>query len=545
MKQLFYHAQVVTMEEDQNGQVITEQSVLVQDGTIIAVGEEKKLEQMAGENCEKIDCQGKALLPAFIDSHSHITALAQSLAYCDLSTATSFEEIEQQLLDFTRKSPLCDGQYVIGFGYDHNNLKEQKHPDRHFLDRTAEKILKQDQENFPGNRVEKISMMLSHASGHMGIMGSSALSHFGIDKSTPNPSDGIIGREEDGTPNGYLEENSFIQLTSKIPQPSKEEQLRRIEQAQKVYWSYGITTIQDGLTKQKEWNLLKELAQTGRLKTDVVCYADLKDNRSLIKENPEYTKGYNKHLRLGGYKIFLDGSPQGKTAWLTKPYEGESEYCGYPIYTDEQVKEFVKESIEDSQQLLAHCNGDAASQQYLDACRLAGDTRKIRPVIVHAQTLRLDQIPKLKPLGMIPSYFVAHTWFWGDVHLKNLGEQRAKQISPLKSTLENKIPYTLHQDSPVIPPDMMKTVWCAVNRRSKTGQSMGDDQKISVKDALKGITVNAAYQYFEEKDKGSICVGKRADFVLLSENPLTENPEKLDRIQILKTFSQGELVYSR
>lgn len=544
MKQLFYHAQVITMEENEQGQIKTAEAVLIENGKILEVGEEKPLRDLAGNDCEQIDCEGKALLPAFIDSHSHITALAQSLGFCELSGADSFKEIRSRMLKYAGENPLHEGQWLVGFGYDHNDLKEHIHPDRHFLDRLSEEILQQNRKYFPGNEVGEIFLKLSHASGHMGVMSSAALRFLSIDSKTKNPIGGTIGRENNGEPNGYLEENAFIQTTTKIPQPSKEELMCQLKQAQEIYHSYGITTIQDGLTKQGQWELLKEFAQRGELKSDVVCYADLKENRNLLVQNPEYAKGYHDHLRLGGYKIFLDGSPQGKTAWLTEPYQGEQEYCGYPIYTDEQVEELVKEAVQDNRQLLAHCNGDAAAEQYLNACRKVGGTAKIRPVMIHAQLLRPDQLPMVKQLGIIPSYFVAHTWFWGDIHLENLGEQRAKKISPVRSTADMGIMYTLHQDTPVIPPDMMRTVWCAVNRKSKQGRSMGEEEKISVKEALKGVTINAAYQYFEEGEKGSIKKGKLADFVLLSDNPLTVSPKQLCEIKVSATFYRGEKVYS-
>lgn len=544
MKQLYFHADVVTMEEE-NGEIQTAQAVLVEDGTIIEIGDEEELRRKAGENCEYIDCEGKALLPAFIDAHSHLTAQAQSFSYCDLSGAKSFADITNLLVDFAVSRGIKQGEYVIGFGYDHNALLEKRHPDRHVLDRASQEIIKKLPEsftNFPGNDSENegIPIAISHASGHMGVLSTAALHAMGI---AASPENKMIGREADGSLSGYLEEKAFIDLTAAMPKPSPEQSMKNIERAQQLYWSYGITTMQDGLTKADEWKLLKAMAEQEKLHSDVVCYVDLKDHRAIVQENPEYTKNYRNHLRIGGYKIFLDGSPQGKTAWLTEPYEGETDYRGYPSYSDEQVQAFVRESVEDSQQLLAHCNGDAAAQQYIDACEQIGGTAKLRPVMIHAQLLREDQLPKLKELGMIPSYFVAHTWFWGDIHLKNLGKARAEKISPVKTAVELGLPYTFHQDTPVIPPDMMQTVWCAVNRRSKDGVVLGEQQRVSVKDALKAVTVNAAYQYFEENQKGSICRGKQADFVLLSENPLKADPKKLNEIRVLKTFFRGEKVY--
>lgn len=534
MKQLYYHAQVVTMEQDSGGKIKTAQAVLVSDGKIEAVGTEQELRELAGDSCEQIDCRGGALLPSFIDAHSHLTALAQTLAFCDLSEAVNFSQIVEKLQQFAAQKEWGQGDWLISFGYDHNNLEEKRHPDRHLLDRAAAEIAKVTGTELP--------IVMTHASGHMGVLSSLALEKLGIDAKTPDPEGGVIAREADGTPSGYLEEKAFIETTAQLPRPSLEDRMRNIEQAQKIYWSYGITTIQDGLTKTAEWELLQTMAQQGRLKSDVVCYADLLDHRALVQENPEYTGPYRNHLRIGGYKIFLDGSPQGKTAWLTEPYEGGND-CGYPIYGDQQVEHFVRQAVEDQQQLLAHCNGDAAAQQYLDACRRVGNTASIRPVMIHAQLLRPDQLPILKQVGMIPSYFVAHTWFWGDVHLQNLGEQRAQNISPLHATEQMEIPYTLHQDTPVIPPDMLQTVWCAVNRRSKSGHNMGEQQRVSTAQALRAVTASAAFQYFEEEQKGTIFPGKWADLVLLSENPLQKEEEQLNNVRVLKTIFHGEKLY--
>ena len=544
MKQLYYHADVITMEENEQGELITAQAVLTEDGKIKQVGSLEELLGQAGEDCEKIDCQGGTLLPAFLDPHSHITALAQTLSFCDLSGCRSFAEISDRMLRFAQDSGLGEGDFLVAFDYDHNDLQEGRHPDRHLLDRISQEIIQKMPDHFPGNE-PKLAAAISHASGHMGVLNTAALQQLGVTRTTPDPEGGRIGREEDGEPSGYLEENAFIQLTAKLPQPSHEQTLRNLERAQEIYWQNGIATIQDGLTKPENWQLLQELAEQGRLKSDVVCYADLRDHRELLRKNPDYCGVYRHHLRMGGYKIFLDGSPQGRTAWVSELYLGGNGECGYPIYSDEQVTTFVEQALEDHQQLLAHCNGDAAAQQYLDACSRAGETAEIRPVMIHAQLLRPDQLPQLKKLGMIPSYFVAHTWFWGDVHRQNLGEERAQRISPLHSTIEQGIPFTLHQDTPVIPPDMMKTLWCAVNRRSKSGASMGEQERISPAEALKAITVNAAYQYFEEDIKGSIRPGKQADLVLLSANPLQEDREKLAEIKVLRTISAGEIVYHR
>ena len=233
---------------------------------------------------------------------------------------------------------------------------------------------------------------------------------------------------------------------------------------------------------------------------------------------------------------------------MTKPYEGEREYRGYPVHTDEALQKLVDAAYREGEQLLAHCNGDAAADQFLAAAQRAQEAfgkRGLRPVMIHAQTVREDQLDKMKALGVIPSFFVAHVHYWGETHRKNLGEDRAAHISPVASAVERGIPFTLHQDTPVLPPDMPKTVWCAVNRLTVSGKVLGKGERVSALDALRGVTTYAAYQYHQEDQKGSIRAGKRADFAVLDRDPLKAPEEEIDRINVLATIVGGECRYRR
>ena len=232
---------------------------------------------------------------------------------------------------------------------------------------------------------------------------------------------------------------------------------------------------------------------------------------------------------------------------MTAPYEGDAGYCGYPVYTDGELEKDIGLALDKKQQLLAHCNGDAAAEQYIARFEKVLNERKEkdlhRAVMVHAQLVRKDQLRRMAEIGMIPSFFVAHTYYWGDIHLKNFGLQRGSQISPVKDAVDYGMKYTFHQDTPVIPPDMMRTVWSAVNRRSKTGKIIGENQKISVLDALKAITIHGAYQYSEETEKGSIESNKLADFVVLDRNPLKVPEEELADIRVVMTIKENQIIY--
>ena len=217
--------------------------------------------------------------------------------------------------------------------------------------------------------------------------------------------------------------------------------------------------------------------------------------------------------------------------------------------TDEDVLAALKEAGKRKVQIIAPCNGDAAAEQFLDCLEKAEQEytvlKTLRPVVIHGQFMRPDQMPKAKDLGAVVSFFTAHTWYWGDVHVQNFGLERASRISAAASALACGMPFTFHQDAPVIRPDMLETIWCAVNRRTKNGIVLGADQRIPVWEALKAVTINAAYQYFEEEQKGSITPGKRADFVILSENPLEVPKDRIRKIRVLETIKDGESIFRR
>lgn len=521
MRKIFYGGDILTLTDGPQPEAIW-----VEDESVRQVG---KLSDMPMGG--RVDLRGAALLPAFIDAHSHITACAQTMGLAPLEGANGFADLQKRLRAFIAADRPDGDRWVTGFGYDHNAFLEKRHPDRFVLDEVS------------ADR----PVLITHQSGHMGVLNSKALSLLGITSQTPDPEGGRIGRLPGSRePSGYLEETAFTQLTGGVPQPTLEDLLSQLDRAQDEYLKYGVATAQDGITRTAEWALLQRAADAGRLKMDVVSYVDMKLNPELLAQNPIRRLQYQNRLKIGGYKIFLDGSPQGRTAWMSAPYEDAPDgYLGYPVYDDAQVAAFFERAQAENVQILVHCNGDAAAQQMIDcyAQALARGKNPIRPVMIHAQLLRPDQMAAVKALGIIPSFFVAHTWHWGDVHLKNFGPERARQISPARSALAAGLPFTFHQDAPVIAPDMLETIFCAVNHVSKAGADMGAAQRISPLDAIKAVTVNAAHQYFEEGQKGRLAPGFKADLCILDQNPLTCDPQKLRDIRVLETLIDGETAY--
>lgn len=529
MRRLFYNGTIITMSDE-----LYVEALCIENDTIIGVGKENKLRMLLDEGDECIDLKGNILLPGFIDAHSHFTGVANSLSQCDLSQAHCFEDIKNMMIAFIKEHHIQEGEWVYGSHYDHNDLVERSHPDKSLLDEIS--------------LVHPI--VIVHTSSHMGVANSLALKSQHISSSTLDPIGGKYGREKGSLePNGYMEEKAFIQFQNQAPMVSVERMMELFQEAQHIYASYGITTIQEGMVAQPLFDLLHYAAKKNLFQQDIIGFVDIANCSDLIDAYPQYKNQYHHHFKLGGYKTFLDGSPQGKTAWMTTPYQGSDNECGYPVLSNQQLYNQILTALQQHQQLLAHCNGDAAAEQYITQFKKVLDDysnlEACRPVMIHAQLVRHDQLQRMKAINMIPSFFVAHTYYWGDVHIQNFTQARANFISPTKDAMQLQMPFTLHQDAPVLMPDMLKTVWCAVNRVTKQGIVLGEQERIPPYEALKAITVYPAYQYFEESQKGTLEVGKKADLVILDKNPLLVPPLTIDTIQVLQTIKDGNVIYQK
>jgi predicted amidohydrolase YtcJ len=344
----------------------------------------------------------------------------------------------------------------------------------------------------------------------------------------------------------------ILAMTVKLGPEQASEMVTLLERGVATYASFGFTTCQEGLGNQSFLDLLQLAVAEDRLVADVPLYLEYGPNAPLVHQVDWPRDSYRSHLRLAGTKVVLDGSPQGRTAWLSQPYyqppQGQpADYAGYAIFTDDQVRERVETSFKQNTQLICHCNGDAAADQYIRVIREMtekygpGDRR---PVMIHAQTVREDQLDAMAELGIIPSFFPAHVFYWGDWHRDvTLGPERAARISPGRSARQRNMVLTIHNDAPVVLPSAMRLLWAAVNRRTRRNQVLGADQALTPLEGLKALTLWGAYQHFEEHLKGSIEVGKLADFTILSANPTTVDPMTIRDIQVLETIKEGKTIY--
>jgi len=396
--------------------------------------------------------------------------------------------------------------------------------------------------------------MVIHISGHFAVVNSKGLEKLGISADTPNPEGGIIRREQGSSePNGVLEELAAIPfMVQSLSPTSPEAILHFFEAGQEMALSYGYTTAQEGRAMSNH-EFLTAMAEQDRLKIDVVSYIDYLFVDQYM-DSKWYGNGYVNNYKIGGMKVTLDGSPQGRTAWRTKPYlvppfGAAKDYAGYPaIPNDEDLLNIYEKAFKNDWQILTHANGDAAMDQMIRTLKpltekYGNDDRRL--VLIHGQYVREAQLDSFKELDVIASLFPLHTFYWGDWHSELIGEDLGQQISPVRTALNKGLKITIHSDAPVALPNLMRVVWTAVSRTSRSGKIIGEGERLTPYEALQAITIWSAYQHFEENNKGSLEAGKLADLVVLDNNPMTVSVDEIKDIQVMQTIKSGKLVYTR
>jgi len=512
--------------------------VAVRGDRIAAVGSDAELRAWAETNRARVvELDGRALLPGFVDAHSHfpaagVDAIAADLDAPPIGTVRSIDDLVARLGEWLPRKG--EGEWVFGVGYDDTLLAERRHPTRADLDRVS----------------TRHPVAALHVSGHLAALNSYGLEKLGITAATPDPEGGRIRRDVSGAPDGVLEERAAESATRAIMDPGIVDALRVLRRGIALYLAAGVTTAQNGYATSAQIQSLSWLARLRLLPLRLVLWPGEEAGEALI-DGSLAPPTDDPWLRIGAVKLIADGSLQGYTGYLSQPYfvapPGEdATFRGYPRIPRDKLIAWVDRLHAAGLQLAIHGNGDATIDDILDALEAAQRAHPrpdARPVIVHAQTAREDQLDRMAALGVIPSFFVLHTFYWGDRHRDVfLGPERAARISPAASAARRGIPFTLHADTPVVPMEPLRIVWSAVNRRTTSGAALGGEQRIDVLRALRGVTIDAAHQHFQEGDRGSLEVGKLADLVVLDRSPL-EDPTAIDRLRVVETIVGGRTVY--
>jgi len=540
---IYLNGPVVTMSDDLG----VAEALAVREGRIAAVGDEAALRSAhQGEDTRLIDLNGQALLPGFIDAHGHFLQMGLMATAANLmpSPDAGVDDIDALLAALNRQvsAPLTGGLgLVLGLGYDDLQLAEQRHPT--LTDLAAVET--------------ELPILIVHQSSHLGVANQAALDLAGVPDDVGDPVGGRYHRDADGNLTGVIEESAFFAVAGKLLATAELDLLLdRARAAQAVYVAAGFTTAQEGRADATAIETIARAAAEGLLEIDVAVYPDptlaLSEEGFVSDVMEAHAPTYTDHVRIAGIKLTLDGAVQRKAAWLTRPYlqppEGQPEtYSGYLQMPENVLGKWVGTAFQEGWQVLTDVNGDAALDQFLNAIEAAnvalgeGDRRS---VALHAQVTRHDQLERMKALGVIPSFMTVHTFYWGDALRDTvLGPERAARLSPQADALALDILFTSHNDAPVTPPSPQRMLYAQVTRMTRSGQVLGPDQRISIYEALKAITINAAYQQFEERQKGSLEVGKLADMVILDRNPLDMPAAELLELKVVETIKEGETVY--
>lgn len=537
---LFFNGDILTMDTSVPEYA---DAIVEKDGNIVFVGNLNEAKSQF-KNSKEIDLKGKTLLPGFIDPHSHFGMISNSMGQVDLNpppvgNVSNISDVLESMKSYKAEQNIPDGEWIFGWGYDESQLSEKRHPNNKELDNVL-----------PNNPV-----YLAHTSGHMGVANSMALSKMGVNSDSKNPEGGSIDRYPNSTePNGLVQETAMYPFVGNMLQILGTKKGEFFNQTQDYYAQNGVTTAHDGMISRTDIPFYQTQADSGNFKIDIIALAGYSELDENLNDPSIDWKNYNNGFKVQGTKIVADGSPQGKTAFFTEPFltpvPGCAESCvGLPSLSQSTLNSIFESAYAKDNQLFIHSNGDATIDMVIEAHEYASTKlnqpldKDRRTIIIHSQFVRPDQLDTYVKYNMEPSYFTNHAFFWGDVHVENLGEERAYFLSPIATSDKLGLKYTNHSDATVTPINPLFTVWSAVNRESRTGQIIGENEKATPYQALKAITIHAAYEFFEEDSKGSLSEGKIADFVILDKNPLKVNPNEIKDIKVVETIKDGVSVY--
>jgi hypothetical protein len=506
-----------------NGNILTfdqslpsAQAIALYGDRIVAVGNNHEISMLASRETTKIDLKESTVLPGFIDCHVHLIEYGLSLSNLDLRNVRSIEELKKLVSAKAREA----SSWVLGLGWDQEKFSEKRYPNRHDLDEAS-----------PDKPV-----MLRRVCGHICVVNSKALQIAQVDSRTPDSEGGVIDRDTVGEPTGILRENAVELIERRIPIPTLEEYENATLAACQKAAEAGLTSVHCILGSEVELKALLSLRKKGRLPIRfyvLIPASHLKTARQL-----GLSTGFgDEWVRLGGVKVFTDGSLGARTAALDAPYNDDPMNCGVTIYSQEQLNEIVAEAQCSDFQVAVHAIGDRAIGMSLEAVGKAmrGTPGKhLRHRIEHASVLNPELIRRLKECRLTvtvqPHFVISDFWI-----NQRLGPGRARFTYPFKSLLQAGLTVVGASDCPVEPLAPLLGIAAAVNRQGP--------EALVAEDAIALYTRNAAYASFEENLKGTVAPGKYADLVVLEEDPSRVRPSEISEIAVLMTMVGGRIVY--
>lgn len=498
---------------------------------ITAIGDDANIKSLAGKGTKIIDLQGKRVLPGFNDAHLHFTAGGFSLLGIDLRHARDEQEFRRILQEYAAK--LAPGRWITGGDWDHEVWPNQKWPTRQLIDDVT----------------SQNPVLVSRLDGHIALANSLALKLAGVDKETPDPFGGMIVRDpKSGEPTGILKDNAADLIYRIIPNPTHDEIWEAARVAQEHALSLGVTSMQCMSVSQEEYEICRELYETRALKARLYLFRAISGASSLGEIDKSDQE--NPWLRMGGIKLFADGSMGGGSALFYEPYEDDPSTFGLAIMPKEELELLVQKADSLGLQIALHAIGDKANTWALDAYEHAlqsGGRRALRHRIEHAQVVNEKDLPRFAKLGVVASVQPSHCiddMRWAE---KRIGS-RTRQAYLWRSFSVNHARMAFGTDWPVEPLNPMLGLYAAITREFAEGGPKGGwhpQEKISLEEAIRCYTSGSAFAEFMENDKGILEPGKLADFVVLDKDIFTIPANEILLTKVDMTVVGGKVEYEK
>jgi len=525
---IFVNGEVFTSDAD--GSVA--KAIAINDTHILHVGSTAEVMNLADEQTETFDLEGCSLLPGFIDAHAHLELYGTNQLGVNCKTTESIEELQAKLRVVAEQTP--EGEWVRGWGYNQNHLSEKRHLTKYDLDNVS----------------KSHPIIVVRTCGHISCVNSKALELAGLTNETPDPPGGTF-HKENGELSGLLLESAHMNIFQ-LADYSEEEVMQGLEIASDDFLKHGITSVHDaGGYGTKHIRYLQKAVKENKIKQRVYAlYGSLYESPKMVKAGIEsgIATGLGDHrFKVGPAKVFIDRSSSGPTCKMREAYTSRPKDSGI-LYMDQQA---LTESLGSAHrlgwQITAHAMGDQAVEMLLHTIEeslISHPRDDHRHRLEHSGFTPEDLLQKVKATRAIPIPNPAFLYEFGDGYLNDYGD-RVRYMFPLRSFIDYRVPFALGSDSPITSANPILGMYAAVNRKSKSGESVGMEQSISIEEAIKAYTWAGAYASFEEDQKGSLETGKIADLVVLDRPILTCHPEELLDTVVDMTVLNGEIAYHK
>jgi len=508
------NANVITLNQTQP----KAQAIAIQNGKIIAVGSSREIRKRIGKKTKVVDAKNRTVVPGFVDCHVHMTGFGHSLQELDLREVESIKQIQLKLREHARENP--EKQWILGGRWDQERFAEKRFPTRWDLDAA----------------VKDKPVFLVRVCGHAAVANSKALQLANITKETRIEGGKIDLDEAKGEPNGVLRENALELVWEAIPKPTPEEFSKTCFLACRKAVEAGLTGVHWIVDSAEEIRAIQKLHSGGKLPLRVY----LGISAGLLGELIDLglVTGFgNDMVKIGFVKVFADGSLGARTAALKKPYSDKPETSGMMLYTQKELNQLVLKAHKAGLQLAVHAIGDQAIESVLKALQ-GFSMEDVRHRVEHCSVLSPRLIRGMKRLGLIasiqPHFVISDFWV-----VDRVGKTRARWVYPFRTLMQEGLIVASGSDCPVEPINPLLGVWAAVARKSFP------EERLTVEEALRTYTFNAAYASFEENEKGTIEVGKFADLTILSDDLFSTPPDKIREIIAEMTIVDGKIVYCK